>query len=702
VAAIAGTGAPAAGGLAGLLGGQPEPAGTAQASAADAGGSAPFAQLLAGAVARTPGVVPIAGDAAHVEDPERSHSDRAANAAPAESPDTDPSASALAAALAAVLGGALPPTSGPAGVALPPGDGRADTRGAAEAGAATTPAATTSAAPAARTRPSRDAEALAPELRVRFGRVVARMRDEFGHEVAVAEAGRTQERQDYLYAQGRTRPGPVVTWTRHSEHTLGRAVDVTIDGGWDDAGAFRLLQRVAREEGLDTLGARDPGHLQLPRDVAGGARGVRVESFGLSRTGGFVGADVPVRPAPSVPPAGSTAGAAVAPVAGVAAVATVATVATVAAVAPVAPVPAPGEAAPPVPPAATHAGPPAPHPVEAHARPPWSAAATPRAVPAPPRVEQRLAEQSLIAQPPTGQPTVAPAATRTPDGTRPDTARTYGEQPPTVDSSRAPAPPTPAAAPAPHPGRPAPDRDAPRQDTPDRDRPRRGASGVTPAAADADRPAAGVPAAAARPATAAAGASTAPAPPLGAVAAQRVADVLAARDAAAPREVSHLTLRLDNADGGEDRIRIDLRRGVTGASGVDARIAVSDAGAAGRLAAHAGELRDALARHGLTADTVQVSGAAALRGPESTAPAAAAAALAGTAESGNAGASGSSSSEQQAPGRDSSRDPSREGAREGVLRDAAGRDRQGDARQQGRRPHDGWLYDELTAPRRPR
>ncbi len=37
---------------------------------------------------------------------------------------------------------------------------------------------------------------------------------------------RTQEQQDVLYAQGRTAPGPVVTWTRQSNHLLGLAVDV--------------------------------------------------------------------------------------------------------------------------------------------------------------------------------------------------------------------------------------------------------------------------------------------------------------------------------------------------------------------------------------------------------------------------------------------------------------------------------------------
>ena len=43
------------------------------------------------------------------------------------------------------------------------------------------------------------------------------------------ETHRSQARQLDLYAQGRTEPGPIVTWTQHSAHTEGRAVDVIVD-----------------------------------------------------------------------------------------------------------------------------------------------------------------------------------------------------------------------------------------------------------------------------------------------------------------------------------------------------------------------------------------------------------------------------------------------------------------------------------------
>lgn len=104
-------------------------------------------------------------------------------------------------------------------------------------------------------------DALDPELQDKLARVVSRMQDETGKTVTVNETFRTQDRQNMLFAQGRQTPGDVVTWTQSSKHTQGRAVDVTVDGG--TAEAYQTLQRIANEEGLRTLGAIDPGHLEL-------------------------------------------------------------------------------------------------------------------------------------------------------------------------------------------------------------------------------------------------------------------------------------------------------------------------------------------------------------------------------------------------------------------------------------------------------
>lgn len=163
--------------------------------------------------------------------------------------------------------------------------------------------------------PVRDADALVPEFRTRIDRVIARMKQEYGHEVTLVETARSQERQDALFEQGRSRPGNIVTWTRDSAHTRGEAADMLVDGTYNNAEGFARLQRIAREEGLRTLGVKDPGHLELPRSarqadaMLGGAARVsaRIERVNMQSS--------------------SAASPAVAPVAGVASVAGVARVA---------------------------------------------------------------------------------------------------------------------------------------------------------------------------------------------------------------------------------------------------------------------------------------------------------------------------------------------------------------------------------------
>ena len=110
----------------------------------------------------------------------------------------------------------------------------------------------------------RDLESLSPELRGRLERIIDRMQTEFGYQVEVIETTRTQERQDALFAQGRTTSGPVVTWTRASNHIDGHAADVIIDGNYGNPQAYERLARVARDEGVRTLWPRDPGHVELP------------------------------------------------------------------------------------------------------------------------------------------------------------------------------------------------------------------------------------------------------------------------------------------------------------------------------------------------------------------------------------------------------------------------------------------------------
>ena len=74
-----------------------------------------------------------------------------------------------------------------------------------------------------------------------------------GLNVLITETYRSQERQDYLYAQGRTRKGNKVTWTRYSRHTSRRAWDIckNLKGHeYTDTEFFNKCGEIARSLGI--------------------------------------------------------------------------------------------------------------------------------------------------------------------------------------------------------------------------------------------------------------------------------------------------------------------------------------------------------------------------------------------------------------------------------------------------------------------
>jgi len=150
----------------------------------------------------------------------------------------------------------------------------------------------------------RSIAALDPALQEKLGRVMARMRDETGHDVAVGETYRSQSRQNVLFAQGRSSPGPVVTWTQSSKHTQGRAVDLLIDGGSAGRDVYATLRRIAGEEGLRSLGERDPGHLELPAELP---RAIATRATSATNRPPAVIATTPVMPADAPAPAAAIA-----------------------------------------------------------------------------------------------------------------------------------------------------------------------------------------------------------------------------------------------------------------------------------------------------------------------------------------------------------------------------------------------------------
>lgn len=115
----------------------------------------------------------------------------------------------------------------------------------------------------------RNLRALRPEIREPLTAMIKAAADE-GVQLDVSETGRSQERQEYLFQQGRSRPGPQVTWTLNSDHAHGRAADLVSP----TAQGYVWIQRNAARFGLHTLGASDPGHVYVPNDsqVSGGIK----------------------------------------------------------------------------------------------------------------------------------------------------------------------------------------------------------------------------------------------------------------------------------------------------------------------------------------------------------------------------------------------------------------------------------------------
>lgn len=106
----------------------------------------------------------------------------------------------------------------------------------------------------------------------------------------VFEAFRSPERQAYLYAQGRTRPGRIVTYAEswRSYHQYGLAVDLVFGGPgrwtWDEPrrGMWKKMHEIGRSHGLMPLDFETP-HLQLSGTSSSALISGRYPSGGDSR-----------------------------------------------------------------------------------------------------------------------------------------------------------------------------------------------------------------------------------------------------------------------------------------------------------------------------------------------------------------------------------------------------------------------------------
>lgn len=96
-----------------------------------------------------------------------------------------------------------------------------------------------------------------------------------GLNVLITETYRSQARQDYLYAQGRTRAGNKVTWTKNSRHTSRRAWDIckNVKGQeYSDTSFFKKCGEIAKQFNITWGGAWDTPdmpHFEIPADWKG-------------------------------------------------------------------------------------------------------------------------------------------------------------------------------------------------------------------------------------------------------------------------------------------------------------------------------------------------------------------------------------------------------------------------------------------------
>jgi peptidoglycan L-alanyl-D-glutamate endopeptidase CwlK len=117
---------------------------------------------------------------------------------------------------------------------------------------------------------------VAPEV-VEKVRIILEIMARLGHPMVVTDGLRTIQQQQDLYAQGRTRPGKIVTQcdgvVNKSNHQSGRAVDCTflLDGRphWPEKAPWRLYGEIAKALGFAWGGdwpsrKIDRPHIELP------------------------------------------------------------------------------------------------------------------------------------------------------------------------------------------------------------------------------------------------------------------------------------------------------------------------------------------------------------------------------------------------------------------------------------------------------
>lgn len=118
------------------------------------------------------------------------------------------------------------------------------------------------------TKPDKNLSNVVPELKAKVEIFLEKTKDIDGWQTFVTEGFRSAARQNWLYAQGRTRPGKIVTYAKagQSDHGSGRAVDIAFKRGkqasWSPA-LYAKVVPIAKEIGLK-WGGEFPGFKDMP------------------------------------------------------------------------------------------------------------------------------------------------------------------------------------------------------------------------------------------------------------------------------------------------------------------------------------------------------------------------------------------------------------------------------------------------------
>ena len=117
----------------------------------------------------------------------------------------------------------------------------------------------------------RDVNKLKPNAKIACEMFLAEAKKQ-GLAVVVTETLRTRERQAELYAQGRTKPGKIVTWTKNSRHQSGLAWDICKNKKgeeFSDREFFASCGKIAKKLGITWGGdweKQDLPHFEVTED----------------------------------------------------------------------------------------------------------------------------------------------------------------------------------------------------------------------------------------------------------------------------------------------------------------------------------------------------------------------------------------------------------------------------------------------------